>query len=173
MSQDILFRVRETELEEMSDRPEDSFWSHVRFKPTKVCKQKRKSAQQHVLFDGICQETESCPTQGLKSVPTPPLAKITGPGSLKQAPPILKTDVRESAPGAHAPLPRDRHLDKAPSTLQGCGCPFSPPTSIAPSGIGLGAGWVGADPSAHLRFLLAGLLVRLKRLGGAIFCTRS
>ena len=40
MSQEILYSVRETELEEMSDRPEDSFWSHVRFKPTKVCKQK-------------------------------------------------------------------------------------------------------------------------------------
>ena len=72
MSQEILFSVRETELEEMSDRPEDNFWSHVRLKPTKVCKQQRESTQQHVLFDGICQETESCPAQSAceqKTVP--------------------------------------------------------------------------------------------------------
>ena len=80
-----------------------------------------------------------------------------------------------------SPRPRgDRRLTKHHPLCWGSGCPFSPPTSplpspppSAPSGIGLGAGLVGADPAAHLRFLLAGLLLRLTGLGGAVFCKWS
>ena len=107
-------------------RPEDSFWSHVRFKPTKVCNKALKNLYYSTIFAcqahvekkphppiliaspvlcspfvvGRCTDQDEIVANSefrVKSAPNPPLAKITGPSSLKLAPPFSRTQMCDRA----------------------------------------------------------------------------